>query len=283
MDKIAVIADIHGNLTALEAVIEDIESRGIDRIFCLGDMIGIGPSAHEVLNIIKDKCEVVIFGNLEKWLAEVDLGKEDREQERQRIIWNRSLLSEEENKYIKSLPMIHDMYISGRLVRFMHSSPDNVFNKTYYIDDETDKIRLFLPTDNTSINKIADVVVYADIHEQLLQNFYHRTLVNIGSVGNAIELVLDEKYNGDSKETTNAMYCIIEGSIGKKENKTSIGFQLVRVPYNIEKELEISSKKNMLEFEEYKEEITKGLYRNLNYLKIKYKQVRQMQGKRYMQ
>jgi len=282
LDKIAVIADIHGNLTALEAVMEDIKAREIDKIFCLGDMIGIAPSSHEVLNIIKGKCELVLFGNAEKWVIEADLDKTDSEIGRKRIIWNRSLLSLGEKDYIKSLPMIHDMYISGRLVRFMHSAPDNVFNKTHYIDDETDKVRLFLPTENTPTDKTADVVLYADIHEQLLQNFYHRTLVNIGSVGTSVELVLDEKYNGDSKETTNAMYCIIEGSIGEQENKTTIGFQFVRVPFDIEKELRISFDKNMLEFDEYKGERTTGQYRNMEQLKVKFKQVRREQGERYL-
>ena len=39
MEKIAIISDIHGNITALDAVFEDIENRGIKRIFCLGDML----------------------------------------------------------------------------------------------------------------------------------------------------------------------------------------------------------------------------------------------------
>ena len=38
MDKIALIADIHGNLTALEAVLKDIKSRKISHIYCLGDV-----------------------------------------------------------------------------------------------------------------------------------------------------------------------------------------------------------------------------------------------------
>ncbi len=40
MDRIAIISDIHGNLPAMEAVIKDIGSRGIDRIICLGDLAG---------------------------------------------------------------------------------------------------------------------------------------------------------------------------------------------------------------------------------------------------
>ena len=39
MEKIAIISDVHGNITALRAVIKDIEARGIDKIFCLGDSV----------------------------------------------------------------------------------------------------------------------------------------------------------------------------------------------------------------------------------------------------
>jgi predicted phosphodiesterase len=43
LDRIALISDVHGNLTALEAVLADIASRGIERVFNLGDYVGKGP------------------------------------------------------------------------------------------------------------------------------------------------------------------------------------------------------------------------------------------------
>jgi len=46
--RIAVIADIHGNLTALEAVLADLAGVGVDRVVCLGDVAAIGPQPHEV-------------------------------------------------------------------------------------------------------------------------------------------------------------------------------------------------------------------------------------------
>jgi predicted phosphodiesterase len=42
-ERIALISDVHGNLTALEAVLGDIDTRGIGRIFNLGDYVGKGP------------------------------------------------------------------------------------------------------------------------------------------------------------------------------------------------------------------------------------------------
>ena len=49
----AFLSDVHGNLPALEAVLADIDARGIDEIYFLGDVLGKGPSVHEVLDLLR--------------------------------------------------------------------------------------------------------------------------------------------------------------------------------------------------------------------------------------
>ena len=61
MDKIAVISDIHGNIPALESVLQDIKLRGIKRIICLVDLVGKGPHSSRI-EIIRKECEVVVMG-----------------------------------------------------------------------------------------------------------------------------------------------------------------------------------------------------------------------------
>ncbi len=63
--KIAVIADVHSNLQALERVIKEVEKHSLDEIWFLGDAIGYGGNPNEVCNIIKKKCSVIIAGNHE--------------------------------------------------------------------------------------------------------------------------------------------------------------------------------------------------------------------------
>ena len=60
---LALISDIHSNAEALSAVLADIESRGIDRIICLGDVVGYGPDPGPCLDTIMDRCSAVIMGN----------------------------------------------------------------------------------------------------------------------------------------------------------------------------------------------------------------------------
>lgn len=63
--KIAIITDVHGNARALEAVLSEIDRRrDIERIYCLGDMIAIGPESNEVLDMLFSRTDVaMITGN----------------------------------------------------------------------------------------------------------------------------------------------------------------------------------------------------------------------------
>ncbi|WP_435017189.1 metallophosphoesterase family protein [Tundrisphaera sp. TA3] len=59
----ALISDIHGNLEALEVVLDDIKSRGISEIFCLGDVIGYGPNPRECIDRVMEHCTMTLLGN----------------------------------------------------------------------------------------------------------------------------------------------------------------------------------------------------------------------------
>lgn len=59
----ALISDIHGNLEALTAVMADISKRQVDRIVCLGDIVGYGPNPCQCLDIVMKHCNLTILGN----------------------------------------------------------------------------------------------------------------------------------------------------------------------------------------------------------------------------
>lgn len=62
MEQIAIISDIHGNIPALTAVLDDIQQRGISRVFCLGDIVGKGPNSDLAVDIIKKIVKSVLWG-----------------------------------------------------------------------------------------------------------------------------------------------------------------------------------------------------------------------------
>ena len=257
--KIAIISDIHGNLEALKSTIEDIKKRNVDKIICLGDIIAKGVHPKECIDIIRKECEIVIQGNCDKHFATIhDNETELPEQERKRIKWNQSLISEEDRKYLLDLPYCHEFYMSGSLVRLFHATP-KVNNKAILNVDSIDtKYDMFLPSDNTISDNVADVVIYGHIHHPYMDKIYNKTLINVGSVGNSFDVIRNDEKDSSVLETTKAFYLIIEGEYGSKKYNSEISFQFVKVPYDIEKE-------------NYSFELKEGKYRDMTKINENFK------------
>ena len=261
MDKIALISDIHGNLEAINSVIEDIKERKIEKIFCLGDIVAKGTHQEECVNLIKENCEIVLKGNCDDYFT----SKIDRETkpeiELKRIDWINSKLSDESKNFLKSLPYSFEFYLSGRLVRLFHATPNKINGFIGNIDTIDRLYSLFLPSKNTISNKKADVVVYGHIHTPFIQRIYNRTIINSGSVGNAIDVFRNEEKDADVRNTTLANYVILSGKYDSKDINEKISFEIVSVPYDIEKELK--ENEDNIEMESYEEELRNGKYRNM--------------------
>lgn len=63
MARFAFISDIHGNLTALEAVLSELKAVGYDGIICVGDIVGYGPNPGECLDLVNEYCCYCVLGN----------------------------------------------------------------------------------------------------------------------------------------------------------------------------------------------------------------------------
>ncbi len=59
----ALISDIHGNLEALDVVLEDIKGQKVEEVYCLGDIIGYGPNPRECIDLVMEHCKVCLLGN----------------------------------------------------------------------------------------------------------------------------------------------------------------------------------------------------------------------------
>lgn len=247
MERIALISDIHSNIVALKAVLKDIEERNITRIFCLGDIVLKGSSPCEVLDIIREKCEVVIKGNCDDYSVNADNFHKQ---------WYKDKLGEERISYLSNLPMYKDISMSGSNIRLFHASKNDLNYRILDISSEQEKLHLF---DDENGN-IPDIVIYADIHKQYLEKIQNKTILNIGSVGNPLEISLGDIPTSNMEELTQAHYCIIEGYLNAQEKKP-LGIQFIRVPYNIEEELKLAQQNGSPDYEKYELELLKGKYR----------------------
>lgn len=249
MEKIAIISDVHGNITALKAVIKDIESRNISKIFCLGDSVLKSCNSDLVIDLLREKCTIILKGNCDEAITRPDIPKGR--------FWTRDLIGEERASFIYNLPVSYEFYMSGYLIRLFHASPfglDYVFNpmfsnkNTIYSATEIhDAMELFENTDfigKTKSDPTPDIVGYGHIHTPNIVRIRNKTIFNPGSVGMPIEMLNDNFYDKTNKFSTVASYIILEGNYNSKELST-INFNLVRLPYDIEKEVELLKNSNL--------------------------------------
>jgi len=261
MKKIAIISDIHGNLESLMAVLEDIKERNVDKIMCLGDIIAKGSNQQQCIELIKNNCDIVLRGNCDEYFtSNIDLSNKSK-QEIDRINWNKNKLTQENAEYLRKLPYCFEFYMSGRLVRLFHATPEKINDFVGNIDNIDRLYMLFLPSKNTPSNQIADIVIYGHIHTPFIQRIYNRTIINTGSVGNSIDVFRNAKKDGNVKNTTVANYLIISGNYNSKNIDEKISYELISIPYDIDKELK--SNTDNIEMLSYEEEIRNGKYRDM--------------------
>ena len=249
MEKIAIISDIHANITALEAVLKDIKQRNITHIYCLGDLVVKGVNPDKVIDMVRQNCEVVLKGNCDESICS--------ENAKQRHFWTTEKISEEQRMYLKNLPVMYEFYLSGQLVRLFHASPyslQHIYNPMYsnsenlYSNFEHTDVKLMF--DNTEFigktkdDPTPDIVGYGHIHTPNIYRYKNKTLFNTGSVGAPNEMENEGNEDRTNSFSTLASYVILEGELDSKELGT-ISITNVRVPYNIEREIKFLQDSDM--------------------------------------
>ena len=101
-----ILSDIHANLTALEAVLADSDLSHIDRVFCLGDVVGYGPRPNECIEKVRELSDFCIVGNHD-WAA---IGRtpivEFNPAAMESAEWTQEALTDENRAYLEGLPEI---------------------------------------------------------------------------------------------------------------------------------------------------------------------------------
>jgi diadenosine tetraphosphatase ApaH/serine/threonine PP2A family protein phosphatase len=105
--RYAILADIHGNLAAFKAVLQDIEERGgVEEIWCLGDIVGYGPDPSECISLLRRYPHLCVAGNHD-WAAIGRVSISDFNPDAAEACrWTARQLSSEEVKYLDNLPLI---------------------------------------------------------------------------------------------------------------------------------------------------------------------------------
>jgi predicted phosphodiesterase len=122
--RIAVLSDIHGNLHALEAVLESIGRDEPDAVWCLGDLVGYGPRPNRCCTLVADRADICLIGNHDLGvLGRLDL--EDFSHDAAASArWTASILEDEPRRYLESLESQSDQ---GEIGLYHASARDPVW------------------------------------------------------------------------------------------------------------------------------------------------------------
>lgn len=239
---IGFFSDVHANLPALDAVLADIDKRGVDALYCLGDLVGYAPWPNEVVQTVRSRSIPTLAGNYDEGvgLRSDDCGcayktAEDEARGAESIAFTNAAASDETRGYLRGLPRHIRLTFEKPRTRtaspfdilMVHGSPRKV--NEYLFEDRPDK-SFHRMMESAS----ADVMLFGHTHKP-----YHKTLeyeldgesrfrhaVNIGSVG--------KPKDGDPR----ACYVLLRidpESSSPFSVREGIDVEFVRVSYDVEK------------------------------------------------
>lgn len=253
--KIALLSDVHGNATALEAVLANAESQGVTDYWFLGDLLMPGTGRRNILDRLDQlPISLQVRGNWEDSLWRALHGKLDLSRPSHLYLTRlcHFILEEirpEEIDRMQDLPLQVLTEVEGLKIAVSHHLPDkNWGRELIHIGDQADFDRLFEGNE-------AAIAIYGHIHQQFLRyGTKGQLVINPGSIGQPFFL------DATLRQDLRAQYAIIEiDETGLKD------VDLCRVAYDVEQELEIARELQLPYYEIYEESIVNGIHHTHNH------------------
>jgi putative phosphoesterase len=183
MERVAVITDIHGNLAALQAVLAELDGRGVGEIYCGGDLVGYGPHPNAVCRLIEERAIPTIYGNYDYAIGRdlEDCGcayvdRQDRELGQRSVDWTLANTDSRSKAFMRKLPFDLRFDLGPSRVRLVHGSPRKV--NEYLFEEKP--ARLY---ERLAREAGCDVLVFGHTHKPWIHEYGGVRFVNCGSVG----------------------------------------------------------------------------------------------------
>ncbi len=186
--KYAFLADIHGNLDALQSVVRAIEGDdGIDKVCCIGDLVGYGAQPDECIALVKHLGWPVVAGNHDyAAIGNIDLSYFNP-LAREAIEWTSSVLTEENKEFLRELPltweedsliMVHGTLYEPESFGYILSELDarmifRLLNRDFCFTGHSHYPCVFIEGEDIVFSKEPEVKI----------EMSERALVNVGGVG----------------------------------------------------------------------------------------------------
>ena len=196
----AIISDIHSNLEALSAVLNDIESLGATETICLGDVVGYGPNPKECIDIIRNTARIVILGNHDEAALFETEARYFNYRARGAIEWTRNQLDDEVNVFENSARWSFLGELQRRCdengISYVHASPRNPVKEYVFPEDAVynpekmedifsyvDHIAFIGHTHLPGVFREGDVYLSPEDLGNKYEISRKKTIINVGSVG----------------------------------------------------------------------------------------------------
>jgi len=185
--KYGILGDIHANLEALEAVLEELDRLGVEKYISVGDLVGYGANPVEVIQRVRGLETMVVAGNHD--FAAVDKINIDffNAYARESAIWTRNALSDEDKKYIRNLKLIeqcdnftvvHSTLYSPELFEYIQTSYDA------HLSFEHQPTSLsFMGHSHVPVNFFKRKNVSFNMETEVHLDDGTKVMINVGSIG----------------------------------------------------------------------------------------------------
>ena len=175
--RLVLLGDVHGNLQALEAVIEHAKEQGASVFLCTGDLVGYGAEPEAVVKLVQERGMLTVAGNFDlKTLRTLPDPDRTVGGKRMAFTWTSAHLSDGAKSFLRNLPRELRFRLQGKRFLIAHGSPDSMDE---HLGPETPKKRL---KELARVAK-ADVVIMGHSHRPFTRSVDETLFINPGSVG----------------------------------------------------------------------------------------------------
>lgn len=245
--KIAILADVHGNETALKAVLVDCKKEIITDYWFLGDLIMPGPGASSLFSLIQSvKPTVFLKGNWEDCFL-AGLGSEIDVDEPMDIYiatlahYLKQNLTAADLTLIKDVPLATVQEINGLKISLTHNLPTKNYGPALMPNQKQENFEQLFAEE-------VDIAVYAHVHHQLMRySNQDQLIINPGSIGQPFT------HWPTLQKDLRAQYAILEID---EEGRPQVNFK--RTPYDVPQEINLAQTKELPYFELYEELLQTG-------------------------
>jgi len=204
--KTAIIADIHSNLEALQAVLKEIKKLKIKEIYCAGDIVGYGANPNECIELVKKYKIKSVIGNHDLCALNFEGFDWFNSNAQHAIEWTNENLSEKNKDFLLKLPLT----LKEENMLMVHGSVENpLYDYVYYYTSDSYFKNIF------DSNKKIKILIMGHTHLPFIKKFKEGTVINPGSIG--------QPRDGNNK----ASFCVLNSKISRAK--------IIRISYDVEK------------------------------------------------